>query len=248
MSTEACCTPGPALDHEPAGKFSTIAGREAYIASPSTSSSLASSHVIVFATDVFGPHYIYNQQNSDYLAASSGITVVVPDILKTAAVPVDFFNAPDAFKRFQSEWIPLNSPQDSLALLRPVVQELRKQYKAVFCIGYCYGVFSGYNLAVTGEVDALVACHPSFLKPEDAASYNRPVLFNCAEEDHAFTPELRKTFETVAGPKGAKFIVYPGTTHGFAARGDASMADARKQAHDEAVKFFLEQANNTPPK
>jgi carboxymethylenebutenolidase len=243
MTTEACCTPGPALDHEPAGKFTTFAGRDTYIASPPASSANAS-HVILFASDVFGPHYIYNQQNCDYLAATSGLTVIMPDIFKTAAAAPDFFaSGPDAFKRFQTEWLPVNSPQDALAILKPIVQELRKQYKGVHCIGYCYGFFAGWHLSTTGEVDSAVGCHPSFLKPEDASGYNRPVLFNCAEQDQAFTPELKKTFETVAGPKGARFIVYPGTTHGFAARGDASVAEQRKRAHDEATKFFLEQVN-----
>ena len=90
-------------------------------------------------------------------------------------------------------------------------------------------------------VRAAVVAHPSRLVAEEAAQIKRPILFQCAETDQSFTPELREHFERTLAPTNlAEFIDYPGTHHGFVIRPDGSeqAATQRDRAVRDAIEYF----------
>jgi carboxymethylenebutenolidase len=80
------------------------------------------------------------------------------------------------------------------------------------------------------------------LAKKDLVALSSPSAFALAESDAAFPENM------VAAAKGAldgriphELIVYPGTCHGFAARGDLSIESVRKGAegaHAQAVAWF----------
>lgn len=107
--------------------------------------------------------------------------------------------------------------------------------------------------------------HPNTIAAKEVSQMAKPSLFLCAEKDVTFGPRERAAAEAAlaARPSPApstKFVVYPGTDHGFATRGDptnaivAAAAEARvrpgrasfsslltpslQAAHAEAVAFI----------
>ena len=86
------------------------------------------------------------------------------------------------------------------------------------------------------QVKGAIGNHCSFLVKEEAEKLQTPWLFNCAEKDQVFTPELRQHFESTLKQRNmdATFLDYPGTEHGFTIRpdhtehGDQQMKKARQ--------------------
>ena len=86
-----------------------------------------------------------------------------------------------------------------------------------------------------------MVAHPSFLVKEDASRIKRPILFECAQTDQIFTPEIRQHFENELTQSGlGTFIDYPGTNHGFVIRPDGIPQGERQKdkAIQDAIKFF----------
>jgi dienelactone hydrolase len=76
----------------------------------------------------------------------------------------------------------------------------------------------------------------------------KPGLFLCAEVDNMFTDQMRKQAEEVLKSRNIKatFILYPGTQHGFAVRGNEhkeAVRDARRDALSKAIQFFTSELN-----
>ena len=95
--------------------------------------------------------------------------------------------------------------------------------------------------ALSSDITAAIAAHPSFLVKEEAAQIKRPILFICAETDDVFDPDLRQHFErTLAPTELGQFKDYPGTIHGFVIRPDGSehVNQQRDKAMDDAVEFL----------
>jgi dienelactone hydrolase len=88
--------------------------------------------------------------------------------------------------------------------------------------------------------------HPSFIKvPEDIEAIAVPGIFNCAETDFLFSETAKHNSEEILKKKPfrTEFIGYPGTTHGFAVRGDESqpqILEAKQKAAAESSKFLKE--------
>ena len=94
---------------------------------------------------------------------------------------------------------------------------------------------------LSSVVKAGAVAHPTFLVKEEAEQIKRPILFQCAETDERFPPDMRQHFEKILSPTGlSTFIDYPGTVHGFVIRPDDSpeIIQQRDKAVQDAIQFF----------
>ncbi len=87
------------------------------------------------------------------------------------------------------------------------------------------------DLLAAGDVTCAAVAHPSLLTPADLEAVQRagrPVLFNLAEHDEYFTPDMRELADGVFG-SDARFErrLWDGTGHGFATRGNVKVAAIR---------------------
>ena len=94
---------------------------------------------------------------------------------------------------------------------------------------------------LSSTIKAAAVGHPSRLVAEEAAEIKRPILFLCAETDHAFSPELLECFEKELTANGlGTFHKYPGTVHGFIPRPDVTeqSAEQSEKAIQDAIDYF----------
>lgn len=121
---------------------------------------------------------------------------------------------------------------------------LSSQIIQQYVVGYCFGGKPAIMLAAHLDlVKASFTCHPSMLNEADANAVKIPVGFACAEEDHVFSEAARKRFQDIlnAAKIENEFVVYEGTTHGFACRpnlGNAQVAEAYERSVRQTVEFF----------
>jgi len=232
MSTKECCESGPKVCHESKGEFITIDGIESYSAGKGDK-------FVVLCTDVFGHKFANVTKIADCYAAA-GFRVLIPNYLTEAiAVGASMANF--------GAWLEKNSVSQATEITAKFLKAIKQEFKAnsIQLQGYCYGAKPIFNLlAKADEYGIKSACvaHPSFLVPEDAKNTQvLPLLFLCAETDNAFTPDSRKTFTEILKSRNvpAQFIEYPGTTHGFAVRGQDEVV--KMKAVEDTIKFF--QAN-----
>ena len=89
--------------------------------------------------------------------------------------------------------------------------------------------------------------HPSRLTiPGDIEAIKVPTLWICAETDPSFGKDDRDKTEQILKTRGMKasFRDFPGTTHGFACRGDeknSHVQQAKAQAQQDAIDFFKQE-------
>jgi dienelactone hydrolase len=138
-------------------------------------------------------------------------------------------------------WLARHTTRPTLPRLAAVAAALRAPRAdgglaatRVAALGYCWGgqyaVLMGGG--VPAQADAVVACHTSNTSTAQNGAISVPSLFICAEHDHVFPAAARRAGEAAlaarpAGAPPATFTVYPGTTHGFASRGDEVNATER---------------------
>jgi len=177
---------------------------------------------------------------------------VLPDILNHNAVdPVVMDRTdltPEQRSKLIGEWFgKVGAPDAKIPIIDAVIKELKEKHgvEKFGVIGFCYGGRLSAVLAATDKVHGSVICHPAPLKvPEEIEAIKQPTLWICAETDNTFPIPTRKAAEEVLVKKGgAKFTFkdYPGTTHGFACRGDPknpTIEKAKIDALQEAIHFF----------
>jgi len=222
---------------------------------------------VIIATDVFG----YKFNNTRLLAdefASSGFLCVVPDLFNGESVPISFLtdleNAEKSTGFFSSlssiatlafglvtDMVPffIKHPfDDKIPILNNVIKHLKMDYGItnIGIQGYCYGGKLCVKMgAIKESIDAIVCVHPSSLTiPGDIEQTVKPALFLCAEKDNFLSLEQVKEIEAIWKKKESvpfKLKIYPGTTHGFALRGDHSdphIAAAVKDALSQSVEWY----------
>ena len=205
-----------------------------------------SKNVVMLSTDVFGYRYANSRQNANQIAAG-GFHVVIPDVFAGGAASTEDLDT-KGFGWLFSEWFPKNPPKETAKKLVTVANELKKQGKtdSVQAIGYCYGCVGVLELITSGLATAGVFAHPTGFNKENTSECTVPSLFLCAEQDQAFTPEIRQHWEATLKEKQvpAKFVDFPGTTHGFSVRDDGSPIGvaARQRALQESVTFLKQGA------
>jgi dienelactone hydrolase len=246
-----CCTSGTQHDHaryQHKGEYIQIAGREAYsVGDP------ASAACILFCTDAFGHRFDPNLRLADTFA-QAGFRVVMPDVFKGGALEDD----PDFSKILPKipAWFGANPVPFSLEVGENAAAALKEQHASVIATGYCWGGKIVIHLLKKKLLDLGVVAHPSLLTAEEAKDIpsSAHVLFNCAETDQQFTPELLSVYRDVltANRVDATFIHYPGTQHGYAVRNIAKEpdliqkeAEARAQTTAATIEFFKKHSSSS---
>lgn len=140
-----------------------------------------------------------------------------------------------------------NLPAFKIPTLKKWIDALKAShnYTRLGGVGYCYGGKLVIALNATDHINVSIANHPSMVTKGDVASVKNPILFNCAEEDPMFAASYAKQLEqewaTNVDKPAHKFVVYPNTVHGFAARpnlGDKLVKQAFEKAFSEGVEFW----------
>lgn len=123
---------------------------------------------------------------------------------------------------------------------------LKRRYKKVVAIGYCYGAWACFKLGADPQlIDAISVAHPSFVEKSEIDATKVPTQILAPEIDLAFTEEL-KNYALEKLPQlniPWEYVYFPGVQHGFATRGDPSDAVqkyALEKAKRDAVGFFIE--------
>ena len=237
---DACCTPGPAAPSTSAPSFPSgmevkLGGVDCY------SVNERSAHLVVFCTDVFGWRFPKSRQVADHIAAS-GFHVVVPDMFDGDAVTAEQA-ASRGMAWVLSDWLPRHPREERATVHEAVVRELkqrRSDIASVQAIGYCYGAPGVLLLYDKGLATSGVVAHPSGFTNENVGRCSRPTLFNCAQSDPVFTPEIWQHWQQAV--QSSKFVDYPGTAHGFAVRDDGTAEGlAAKQRSTEETIAWLKQ-------
>ena len=245
--TDACCEPGSASTYPahlsfPPGKEVKYGGVDCY------SVNEQSTHIVIYSTDVFGWRHANNRQNAEQIAAS-GFHVVMPDMFDGNAVTAEQVKE-KGMQWVQTEWLSNNPREERAAVLATVVVDLKQKHNntaGTQAVGYCYGAPGVLLLYGKGLVSAGVVAHPSGFTKDNVALCHKPTLFNCAETDPAFTPDIRQHWQQTLGKSSVptKFVDYPGTLHGFAVRDDGSAVGvaARQSAIQETVAWLKQHSS-----
>ncbi|KIY64968.1 dienelactone hydrolase endo-1-3,1,4-beta-D-glucanase [Cylindrobasidium torrendii FP15055 ss-10] len=242
------CFKGIALTETPKGTVDAELDG-AYVASGNGASNRA---VIVF-TDIFGLFLPNTKIFADNYAEQLGCDVYVPDLFagKPPVQPKDM-ELPErageklGFLGWVKFIIHLLPYIPAMYSQRPTVTDIRvkqfldklqakKAYEKLGAVGFCYGGSTVVRLGATTDIfSTLVICHPGKHAKEEFAAIKVPCSWGCAEDDMGFNDKIRMEAEAeFAGRRGKtnevpyEFKVYPGTTHGFAARPNLSIPEVK---------------------
>lgn len=142
-----------------------------------------------------------------------------------------------------------HGPASTNPLIEDVLLDLRSSYLSVEKVGVQGYSWGGKYCGILGaqelKVDAISVAHPAGLSAAEIEAITVPSLWCCAEHDPMFSAEARKNSEEILAKKGqiAKFVMYEGTSHGFAVRCDEKDEKSQRAATEalrEAVEFFKE--------
>ncbi|KAH7084842.1 Alpha/Beta hydrolase protein [Paraphoma chrysanthemicola] len=240
MSCDACKS-GFAWNGQPTGKETKLGKLDAYVAGDNKDAA------IVIVADVFGWTLKNVRILADHYAKEANATVYVPDFLGGEVVDPDALSDPEKSKNFDlMAFIGRNSKEIRWPEVKASAEELKKTYKKVGALGFCYGGWACFKLAADPSlIDAISTAHPSLLDKAEIDGVKVPVQVLAPENDFAYTEELKKhTLETL--PKTGvqwEYIYFPGLNHGFAARGDPNdqkQKDGLERAKRSIVNFFVE--------
>jgi len=239
MSTCEDCIKGFIGSGKPCGEITDVGGIECYVSRPANKSKSA----IIISTDIFGHTLVNNQHIADSFA-NCGFLTVVPDYFSGDVAPEGILNGTATFDF--GAWMQKHNPSTKLPIVHKVMNALKEKegIQKIGAIGFCYGAKIVISLAGDKKIDAAAVAHPSLLEiPGDIEKIQTPSLWLCAEIDQAFPEQSREATKKILKDRGMKadFKFYPGTTHGFAVRGnekDEKVQAAKTQALKEAVEFF----------
>lgn len=128
---------------------------------------------------------------------------------------------------------------------------LRKQYKRVGAVGYCFGGWACLRLGAESSktddgkplVDAIAIGHPSLTKPSDYEENRAPTLVLAPEHDPPYSKELKQLTFDEFQKNGVLFsyLHFPGLHHAFCVRGSTEVEGERKgmvRAKNAVVGWF----------
>ncbi|PFH49133.1 hypothetical protein AMATHDRAFT_63701 [Amanita thiersii Skay4041] len=266
MSCPDCVT-GGLLPGVPTGVTST---QGAYFAAAPGGS--PSKRAILLLTDVFGLALVNPKLIADDIAKRLNCDVWIPDYFNGIPIidprKIKIPAGPPGSTRLWLEWLRLimlilprltnffkNRPpliDGRLDKFMAAIQE-EKKYEKVGAFGYCFGGSATIRMAGTNHIQSAVICHPGGFSLDQTKAIKVPVSWVCAEEDMHFKDSFRLQVEAVfAGRKDTpefvpyEFVVYKGTTHGFACRPDFSNAQI-KEAYEKSLEQIANWFEKTLP-
>ncbi|EJD35049.1 alpha/beta-hydrolase [Auricularia subglabra TFB-10046 SS5] len=123
-------------------------------------------------------------------------------------------------------------------------------YEIIGVVGYCFGGSLALRMTATDLIQGAVIAHPGGAPLDLVNAIKIPTIWICAEEDEQFPAEERDTAQRALASRDAapphEFIIYPGTTHGFAGRPALQyplVKDAFESAFAKTVEFLHEVVN-----
>jgi len=246
MSLCTHCISGVTHGGTPVGKVEKIGGFDTYVTKPQ--GEFPKDKAVLYLPDVFG----IQLNNCKLLAddfAKNGFQVYAPDYLNGDPVSEADMGSPD-FNL--GKWFVNHGQDKTRPVLDGVISALKEQGVTSFAaVGYCFGGRYVFDLAFENIIKVAATAHPSMLQvPADLekllATSKAPLLINAAEVDQQYPVESQaKGDEILGGGKykpGYEKIFWPGTTHGFAVRGDLSKPEvkaAKEGAFKATVEFFI---------
>ncbi|KFX87337.1 hypothetical protein V490_08338 [Pseudogymnoascus sp. VKM F-3557] len=242
-----CCTVGVKHQGEPSGTHSTIdnGSIDVYIAKPADPKP---GKAILFVTDVMGI-----SQNANLLAdqyAANGYYTLIPDLFNKDSLSNPW--RPENFDLM--EWIkhgmkgdnPHSVPYVDAIVAKALDYLVEQGYKEIGAVGYCFG--AKYVVRYMSEekgahIKVAYMAHPSFVDEAELEAAKGPISISAAETDTIFPVKMRhRSEEILAASKNPYQInLFSGVSHGFAVRGDPSVAPekfAKERAFEQAVQWF----------
>ncbi|CAJ2504140.1 Uu.00g115340.m01.CDS01 [Anthostomella pinea] len=247
-SVSDCCLKGFQWNGTPSGRTTKLADLDTYTTGTNPRAAILLVH------DLFGWTFPNIRLLADHYAAEADATVYVPDFFGGEVLPAA------AVAGGPATWGGLDIPgfvsRNSRAIREPEVfaaaRALReKGYERVAAVGFCFGGWAVFRLGAKEHepeplVDCITAGHPSWLTEEDVDGVDVPTQILAPEEDHAFTPELKRyAFEKlvlggVAG-REVEYVHFPGVAHACFTRGDEKSVgerEAMEKGKDKAVQWM----------
>ncbi|RSL68312.1 hypothetical protein CEP54_002871 [Fusarium duplospermum] len=240
-----CCSLGSLHEGEPTGDLIVLEGQvDAYLATPPNQ--VQSRNVgILYVPDILG---IW--QNSKLMAdlfAVQGYTTLVLDIFNGDPAP---FHMPDDYDIMG--WISHGSngsnphtPEAIDPIILKGISHLKSLGLArIGAVGYCLGAKYVIRHYKNGIECGFIA-HPSFVEADELATISGPLSIAAAENDDIFTTDKRHESESILAKTGQRYQInlFSGVEHGFAVRGDPSIAVqrfAKEQAFLQSIAWFEE--------
>ncbi|KAJ3318045.1 hypothetical protein HDV06_000857 [Boothiomyces sp. JEL0866] len=239
MTLTDACAEGFLWNGTPTGSIIQLGELDCYVATPKAKKS---NTAILFIHDIFGIQFVNNKLLCDRLAAQSGIPVYMPDYFVTKSLGV-----PGNITMDFREFLGMFPTLDNLKRVEQSIKDLNSLGKTeIGAIGYCWGGKYSLHFGQKG-LKVAIGAHPSRLEPDlDIAGIKVPTLLLLAEKDQSFEGETRTRTLELLKMNQVELAVeeFPGTTHGFAVRGDEQVVkDARDKACADAASFFDKHLN-----
>lgn len=241
MSVPSCCFKGFKWNGQPTGRVGKLGNNNAYITGNNPDVA------ILYVHDLLGWTFTNARLLADHFAEEANVTVYLPDFFGGEVAPIDLVLA----GKFDAFDLPGYMSRNTREIREPEIFEcaraLRKQYKTVGQVGYCYGGWAGFRLGAKEHnpplVDFISVGHPSLLKEKDVEEVAVPVQLLAPEHDFMFSPEMKSfTFETLEKVKVPfDYLAFPGVEHGCFTRGDENVPGEREamvRAKDASVHWF----------
>lgn len=135
-------------------------------------------NAILILTDVIGHNFINAQLIADQFAAK-GYFVVMPDLFKGDAVPL---NRPEGFNIM--DWVKNHMPQQTEPIIDVVLEEMRENLgcKRIGGVGYCFGGKYVCRYLKLGKLDVGFTAHPTMVEPDELKGIEGPLSIAAAGE------------------------------------------------------------------
>ncbi|KIK53710.1 hypothetical protein GYMLUDRAFT_49245 [Collybiopsis luxurians FD-317 M1] len=222
-----CCFKPFRHEGTPAGRKISIVDIPTYLVEPSKDNATKGTEkILIFLADVWGPFYQTNMLLQDFFA-QNGFTVLGIDYFLGDGMHMHDGEA--GFDR--GKWIQ-GKHRTAKEVLPKWWEGVKAQYgrDAKYCVtGYCFGGSYTLDLAADQAIVAAAVAHPASLNEDHFRKITKPLMLSCAEIDHTFPLPNRRIAEDILIERKRQyyFQVFSGVEHGFAARGDPAIPDAR---------------------
>jgi len=240
MSAFQHCCLGKIAEGTPKGSFTQLGGMQTYVVGEKTGRAL------LYVPDAFGLGADNSKLLADYVAKEAQVTVYIPDCFYGDPVPASLLSNLEEIKKFDFvPWIGRHNKAKVYPDIVAAAKELKEKHGVTFLagLGVCYGGWAVAQLSRDKLIDGVIFAHPSLMQfPEDVENLNTPSLWLCAETDQQFPRDKRQLSEEILGKKHdqvSKFVLYPGTEHGFLVRGNAKEPHIKQAAEDAAAQVVL---------